>query len=116
MPKAQRGEIWQVDFGLAAKVRPAVIYSVPFLDHERALFAVIPHTTALRGTRFEVSLTLRNLEPGAFDVQNLGAISQARLLRQLGKLIPDQMADIDRVVKAVSSVWWAETAPQSPMH
>ena len=25
MPNAKRGEIWQVDFGLAAKVRPALV-------------------------------------------------------------------------------------------
>lgn len=53
MPRALRGEVWQIDFGPAAKVRPALIYSVPFFDDERALYAVIPHTTALRKTRFE---------------------------------------------------------------
>ena len=53
MPIARRGEIWQVDLGMAAKVRPALILSVAFLDHERALFAIVPHATALRGTRFE---------------------------------------------------------------
>jgi hypothetical protein len=25
MPNAKRGEVWQVDFGLAAKVRPALV-------------------------------------------------------------------------------------------
>jgi len=68
MPTAQRGDIWQVDFGLAAKVRPALVCRVPFWEHERALYAVIPHTTALRGTRFEVALRVRGLEYGAFDV------------------------------------------------
>ena len=46
MPIAQRGEVWQADLGLVAKVRPVLILSVPFLDHERAVFGIVPHTTA----------------------------------------------------------------------
>jgi mRNA interferase MazF len=37
MAVAQRGEIWIVDLGMAAKPRPALILSVAALDHERAL-------------------------------------------------------------------------------
>jgi len=99
MPKAQRGEVWQIDFGLAAKVRPALVYSVPFVENERALYAVIPHTTAVRGTRFEIALRLSGLEQGAFDVQNLGAISQARLMRKVVVLTPDQIGRVDEVVR-----------------
>ena len=99
MPKAQRGEVWQIDFGLAAKVRPALVYSVPFVENERALYAVIPHTTAVRGTRFEIALRLSGLEQGVFDVQNLGAISQARLMRKVVVLIPDQIGRVDEVVR-----------------
>jgi len=29
MLDAQRGEVWQVDLGIAAKARPAVILSIP---------------------------------------------------------------------------------------
>jgi mRNA-degrading endonuclease toxin of MazEF toxin-antitoxin module len=28
MPNAKRGEVWQVDLGMAAKARPAVIFNV----------------------------------------------------------------------------------------
>lgn len=63
---AKRGEVWQVDFGMAQKVRPAVVVSVPYEDADRALIAVLPHTTAIRGSRFEVALPVRFLEPGAF--------------------------------------------------
>ena len=52
MPAASRGEVWQVDLGLAAKVRPALVLNIPFRDAERALYAIVPHTTAPRGTRF----------------------------------------------------------------
>ncbi len=34
-----RGEIWLVDLGMAQKVRPAVVLSVAYLDHERALIS-----------------------------------------------------------------------------
>ena len=27
MPSAERGEVWQVDLGMAAKARPAVVFS-----------------------------------------------------------------------------------------
>jgi mRNA interferase MazF len=46
MLNARRGEVWLVDLGMAAKARPAVILSIPFLDNERALYAIVPHTTA----------------------------------------------------------------------
>jgi mRNA interferase MazF len=99
MPKAQRGEVWQIDFGLVAKVRPALIYSLPFTEGERALYPVVPHTTALRATRFEVVLPMRGLEKGAFDVQNLGAISEARLIRRLGHLSSEQLRRVDEIMK-----------------
>jgi mRNA interferase MazF len=33
---AQRGEIWLVDLGMVAKVRPAVVVNVPAADVDRA--------------------------------------------------------------------------------
>src|ERR1043166_721163 len=49
---AKRGEVWQVDFGITAKVRPALVISIPYSDSDRALVGVIPHTTAKRGSQF----------------------------------------------------------------
>ena len=51
MPSVRRGEVWQVDFGLAAKVRPCLILSDYPADDELALVVVVPHTTAVRGNR-----------------------------------------------------------------
>ena len=34
---AQRGEIWMIDLGLAAKVRPCLVLSIEFRDNERAV-------------------------------------------------------------------------------
>ena len=54
MPAVNRGEVWMVDFGLAAKVRPALLLTGnPALD-ELDLVTVLLHTTALRGNRWEL--------------------------------------------------------------
>ena len=87
-----RGAVWLVDLGLAAKVRPAVIVSVPATESDRALVTLVPHTTSLRGSRFEVVLPVRFLRPGAFNAQSLVTIPMAKLLRALGKLTPNQLA------------------------
>jgi mRNA interferase MazF len=99
MPTAKRGELWQVDLGLAAKVRPALVLNVPFLDTERALYAVIPHTTAPRGTRFEIGVTVPGLDAGVFDVQGLRSIPASVLVRHRATLTPDQVGQIETVVK-----------------
>ncbi len=95
MPLPKRGEVWQVDFGLAAKVRPALVVSVAILENERALYAVMPHTTALWGTRFEVPLAIRWLEKGAFDGQGIRPVPSKVFLRRLGALTTEQMATIE---------------------
>jgi mRNA interferase MazF len=92
---AQRGEIWLVDLGLAAKVRPALVISVPFHDDERALLSIIPHTTSLRSTRFEISLEVRGLQAGAFDVQGIRPIPPTVFIRRLGSLSPEQVNRIE---------------------
>ena len=92
---AKRGEVWQVDFGMAQKVRPAVVVSVPYEDADRALIAVVPHTTAIRGSRFEVALPVRFLEPGAFLVQGLVSIPPSFLVRRLGVLSSEQLVDVE---------------------
>lgn len=99
MPNAKRGEVWQVDLGMVAKVRPVVILNTPFRDEERALYAFVPHTTALRGGRFEVALNVPWLERGAFDVQGLRNMPGSVFLRRLGSLDSSQMETIVRAVK-----------------
>ncbi len=86
MPTAKRGEVWQVDLGLAAKLRPALVLNVSFLDTERALYAVIPHTTAPRETRFEVRVTVPGLDAGVFDVQGLRSVPASVLVRHRATL------------------------------
>ncbi len=93
MPK--RGEVWQVDFGITAKVRPALVISVPYADDDRALIGVIPHTTATRGSQFEVVVPVRFLEEGAFLVQGLQALPPRFFLRRLGVLTPEQLQSVE---------------------
>lgn len=67
MTLPKRGEVWLVDLGLAAKVRPALVMSVPAAETDRALVTLVPHTTSLRGTRFEVTVPVQFLRAGGFD-------------------------------------------------
>lgn len=86
MKQPQRGEVWLIDLGMAAKVRPALVLSIPALDQDRSLVTLIPQTTSVRGSRFEVSVKVRFLKEGAFDAQNPVTIPLAKLQRRLGAL------------------------------
>lgn len=91
----ERGEVWQVDFGAVAKVRPALVISVPYADADRALIGVIPHTTATRGSQFEVVVDARFLGDGAFLVQGIQAFPRKYFLRRLGVLTPAQLRSVE---------------------
>jgi mRNA interferase MazF len=99
MPNAERGEVWLVDLGMAAKARPVVVFSIPFLDNERAVYAIVPHTTALRGGRFEVLVKVAWLAPGAFDAQGIRNLPGSAFLRHLGDLDQAQMQKIVQAIK-----------------
>ena len=87
----ERGEVWQIDFGVTQKVRPALVISIAYQDSDRALIGVIPHTTATRGSQFEVIVPTRFLAAGAFLVQGIQAMPPTYFLRRLGSLNPDQL-------------------------
>ena len=95
MPTPQRGEVWLADLGIAAKIRPALILSVPLNPHDRVLVTLVPHTTSLHGTRFEVAVPKKFLSPGAFD-----ALSHRRdWCANLGNLHASEMAQIEAEVR-----------------
>lgn len=71
MNPPKRGEVWLVDLGMAAKVRPCLVISIPAEESDRALVTLVPHTTSLRGSRFECIVANTFLRPGAFDVQGI---------------------------------------------
>jgi len=66
MSRLQPGEIWRVDLGLAAKVRPCLTLSEYPAENELALAVIILHTTAIRGNRWELPITKPFLKPGVF--------------------------------------------------
>ena len=84
-----RGEVW-FDLGMAEKVRPALVVSVAFGDADRALVTIVPHTTGLRGSQFEIAASAPFLQPGAFLVQGISTCPHVRAIRKLGVLKPDQ--------------------------
>lgn len=100
MVEPKRGEVWVVDLGLAAKVRPCVILSITPQADERALCALVAHTTSSKGTRFEVVTHAKFLRSGVFDAQNLITIPNAKLVKKLGIL---SASDLHRVEEAVRS-------------
>lgn len=98
MSSTERGEVWLVDLGYVAKVRPCLVISIPPLNQDRALVTVIPHTTGRRGSRFEVDIQVKFLRDGVFDVQNIMTIPNAKLLRKLGELTTKQLAGVEEVL------------------
>ena len=100
MPAPSRGEIWLVDLGYAAKVRPCLVLSVPAGDEDRALCTVVAHTTSLRASAFEVVVGAPFLKSGAFDAQNLVTIPHAKLIRRLGGLIAEDFVQVENAVRA----------------
>ena len=78
MARVQPGDVWLVNLGLAAKVRPCLVMSDHPADDELALVLVVPHTTAVRGNRWELPIQKRFLKPGVFHLQQLQPISLAQ--------------------------------------
>ncbi|MGA3143950.1 MAG: type II toxin-antitoxin system PemK/MazF family toxin [Verrucomicrobiota bacterium] len=85
------GEVWLVDFGMAAKVRPALLLTGNPASDELDLVTVLLHTTALRGNRWELGIPKSFLKPGAFHLQQIQTISTVKLERRLGVLTAEEM-------------------------
>jgi mRNA interferase MazF len=94
MAHPTRGEVWLVDLGLAAKVRPCLLLSDFPADDELALVTIVPHTTAVRGNRWEHACEKSFLKPGVFHLQQIQSVSIAKLVRRLGALEKDEMTKI----------------------
>ena len=99
MAEPKRGGVWLVDLGYAAKIRPCLVLSIGANDEDRALARLVPHTTALRGSRFEVGLEIKFLRKDGFDAQNLVTIPHAKLIRKLGSLTDAGLAEVSARVR-----------------
>jgi mRNA interferase MazF len=98
-PIADRGSVWIVDLGMAGKTRPCLILSIPTDPQDRVLVTVVPHTTSVQGTRFEVDIPTPFLKVGAFDAQQVATVAQARLIRRIGDLTPQELAQVEAAVR-----------------
>ena len=96
----KRGEVWLFDCGMAAKVRPVLILSVPFEDADRSVVTVVFHTTSLRDSKFEVRVEIPFLKDGAFAAQSIASYPTVRAIRKLEKLDAMQLAKVEAGVFA----------------
>ena len=100
IPHPNRAEVWIADLGMVAKTRPVVVLGVPSMPNDRVLFTVIPRTTSLHGTRFEIAIPKPFFKGiGAFDAQGVVNGPLPRFHRKLGFLLPDEMALIEDAVR-----------------
>lgn len=87
-----------LDLGMVEKVRPGLVLSVAFGDLDRALITVVPHTTTLRGSQYEIVVPVPFLRPGAFLVQNIATYPTVRAIRRLGVRKAEQMTSVSEGV------------------
>ena len=90
------GEIYLVDLGIAAKVRPMIVLSREDSDAPRALAICAPVTTSTRESRYEIPIGKPGfLKADSFvNVQGLQAISYHELHRKLGTISDAYLSQI----------------------
>jgi mRNA interferase MazF len=67
MIQPKPGEVWWIDLGAAAKLRPMVVVSREDPNPERALSVCVPCTTQIRGGNYEVPLPRVKWLPGSAE-------------------------------------------------
>jgi mRNA interferase MazF len=92
----QRGEVWKVNLGYAAKVRPMLVLTDEPEDAERNLYTVVSRTASLRGSQWELAIDKPFFtKHGAFDFQQIQSIDFAHFEHRMGQLTPAEMARVD---------------------
>lgn len=86
MPRPSQGDVWLADLGYTAKTRPVLLPGRYPADDELALMVIVPHTTAIRGNRWEFDAGLPFLAPGVFHLQQVQPVSLSRLVKKLGNM------------------------------
>ena len=98
MPAVNPGEVWMTDFGMTAKVRPALVLTGNPAPDELDLVTLLLHTTAVRGNRWELNIPKPFLKPGAFHLQQIQTLSTVKLERRLGVLTGEEMKQVRNVL------------------
>lgn len=95
MPIAKPGEVWIVDLGMAAKVRPCRVLTGQPKNNELDVFTVIAHTTSRRGNRWEMRISKPFLDDqGVFDMQRVATVASVKLERKIGELTISELDSI----------------------
>lgn len=96
----KRGEIWLADLGTVGKVRPVLVLSIPHNEDERTVVTFVPRTTSVwdRG-RFDVPHRARGMKDGAFAVQLVGSLPKVKLMRKLGTVSTETLAEVETVLQ-----------------
>lgn len=99
--EASPGEVWLVDFGMAAKQRPVLILAWPQPNDARALIVVVPLTSQMRGVGGEVDIGKPRWLPkrSAVNVQGFASIDRHALVRKLGKLSDELFSAVKNVIR-----------------
>ena len=79
---------------MAAKVRPCLVLGDYPKDDELALVILVPHTTAVRNNRWEVSIPKPFLKTGVFHLQQLQSVPIVRLQRKIGQLTDEELGRV----------------------
>lgn len=96
----KRGEIWQADLGYSGKIRPVLVLSIEYTDHERAIATYVPRTTSeWEGSRFDIPHKARGMKDGAFAAQLIGSIPSAKYIRRTGQVDPATLAAVETAVR-----------------
>ena len=110
-----RGDTWIVDFGVhpedpeQAFERPALIVSSDQLHHPRLrVVIVVPGTSTLRGLPLHVHVQAHPDngldQPTAFQVEQVRAVSTARMVRRIGRLDAMARHTIDEILRNALSL------------
>jgi mRNA interferase MazF len=95
------GDVYLVDLGMVAKVRPMVVVSRHDPDAPRALSLCVPFTTANRGSKYEVAIAASSFlrESSWANVQGTMAVGDEKLLRRVGKLTESQYSEVKAALR-----------------
>ena len=97
MTQFKRGDVVLVDLGYVAKVRPALVVSIPKADSRRNMSVVAPLTTEIRGGQCEVEFPKPKflLDNSAVNLIGIVGVDNAKIGRVLGPFPADRMAAVE---------------------
>jgi mRNA interferase MazF len=101
MANYKRGDVVIVDLGMMAKVRPAVVVSIPKADRCRNMSVVVPMTTEVRGGECEISFSKPPWLKHECVVNVLGVagVDDAKIERRISGFPASKMLEIDSALR-----------------